>query len=425
MPVGRLKTRRTNRRLARIRLHDSEALPGVKADGRYSRREVRQVRRENKRVRSEQRQERPKPKTKYDPLDRLTGPRLKRETEAAEQLQFGGRAEELRRAITKQDQNTANTGTYYDDFREALRLATERINATNQANVQATEGRVDQAFREDSAAVQARDAAASQQSTALGRGPVQSQEGARAVEAQRSQGNQAAASLRTQAGADTKYMELRGANAALGKAQAIERQQERRGELRSEESQLEQERGAFRVDFRRRSREDERQWAAIQKEFGLEKAKFKLDKKQARTEARQARSATNAQKIVARIYAAADRKSARAQVRVAKLQLEKGKIDANQFKTIKNIYEGLPGGGANGKNSAGKTGKPKLQTWETDKVSNAVRILEKNTAGPRDKQTWMKRMQDEGMPARLARIAWKRYAKRFEQSGRPHDSQQP
>jgi hypothetical protein len=423
--VGRRKTRRTNRRLARIRLQDPGALPKVKADGRYTTREVRQVRRENKRVRSEQRQERrERSKNQYSPLDLLTGNRLKQEMKAAEQLEFGDRETELQRALSEQQQTTANTGSYYDDYREALRLATERVNAMHQANVAATEGRVDTAYQQDKSAVEQRDAAASAQAAKLGRAPVRSEEGARAVEAQRSQGNQAAAQLRGQATADTKYMELRGANAALGKAQAVERQQKREGELREDRARLEQERGAFRTDFRRRTRQDERQWAAIQKEFGLEKQKLKLDQKNSRADRRLERQKVNAQKIVARLYAAADRKAARAQIRVAKLQLEKGRIGQQQYKTIRNIYEGLPGGGGSGGGKSG--GKQKLQTWERDKVTNAVRILEKNSAGARDKQTWIKRMQDEGMPLRLARIAWRRYAQRFVQApGRPHDSQQP
>jgi hypothetical protein len=409
--VGARRTRRTNNRLARLRLSDPKALPNIKADSRYKPREVREVRVAARAAKKAERADKKKKAANsYNPLAPVTGPNLRKEMTAAEQLEFGGRAEDLQQRTANQEQTTANTGSYYDDYRAALAEATSRINAANAENVAATEGRIDTAYQHDKAAVQARDAAASAQAANLGRGPVQSEEGARAVEAQRSQGNQSLARLRAGSVADTRYMESRGANAALGKAQAVAREQARERQLGREGTQLEKEKGAFRVDFRRQSRQDERQWAAIQQEFGLDKAKLRLDKKQQRMDQKQQNQATNAQKIVARIYASADKASARAQVRVAKLQLKKGRIDQKQFKTIKNIYEGLPSGGSSG---GGSGGKPKLQTWERDKVSNAVHILEKNKAKPDQQAKWIAAMQDEGMPARLARIAWSNYVKRF------------
>lgn len=412
--VGPRRTKRTNKRLARLRLSDPAALPNIKADNKYTPREAREVRGA---VRAAKRAERAKTKQqaapKYNPLAPLTGPALKQEMKAAERLEFGDRAEELRRRTASQQQTTANTGSYYDDYRAALSAATQRVNAANAEAVGATQHRVDNAFQQDSAAVKARDAAASEQAAKLGRGPVQSEEGARAVEAQRSQGEQSLARLRGAAAADTRFMEFRGANAALGKAQALDREHARERELGRESRQLEKEKGAFRVDFRRQSRDDERKWAAIQQEFGLDKQRLKLDKRRQRADERQAAQSSNAQKIVARIYAAADKAQARAQVRVAQLQLQKGKIDQSQFRTIKNIYEGLPGGAKGGK------GDKKLQTWERDKVTNAVRILDKNGAKPDQEKKWLAAMQDEGMPLRLARIAWRNYAKRFRTSTPP------
>jgi hypothetical protein len=406
--VGPRRTRRTTKRLARLRVANPGALPRVQADDKYTPREARKVRRSARKLNAKEQAARPKPKPKYDPLQPLTNDRLKTETKAAERLEFGPRADELRRAVGRTDQTAVNREQYYDDYRQALRESTARVNEANRQNVEAAEARVDSAFAQDSAGVQARDAAASEAAAKLGRGPVQSAEGSQAVMAARSQGNQSAARLRGGAAADTRFFESRGATAALGKAQDQDRMRARRDALRREEKDLAGDRGAFRTNFRRQSRQDERQYAAIQKEFGLKVRDQNLRYKQSDADRQIERQKLAAQKIVARMYSSADRASARAQVRVAQLQLQKGKITKNQFKTIRNIYEGLPGGG-------GKPGstpsKPKLQTWERDKVDNAVTILRANKISPKDKQSELAQMQKEGMPLRLARIAWNRYMK--------------
>lgn len=375
-----------------------------------ARRARRQVRRLRHRLHSYQRQARQA--KQYDPLAPITGAREKQEMKAAERLQFGPRARELRQATADQGQTSADRAQYYDDYRQALREATSRVNEANRQNVLATEGRVDTAYQQDSAGVKARDAAASEAAAKLGRGPVQSDEGARAVAAQRSQGNQSAARLRGEASADTKYMELRGATSALAKAEDQSRQSARRAKLRQESKDLAQQRGDFRVDLRRKTRQDEREYAAVQKEFGLKRREQNLQFKTDKASQRLERQKLNAQKIVARIYASADKAGARAQIRVAKLQLQKGKISQHQYRRIVNIYHGLPGPGVSGGATSGGKGGPKLQTWEIDKVNNAMRILTKHEAHGRDKQTWLDRMQSDGLPLRLARIAWRRYAKR-------------
>lgn len=349
----------------------------------------------------------------YDPLAPITGLREKQEMKSAERLEFGPRAQELRQAISNQDQTTADRARYYDDWRQALRESTARVNETNRQNVEATEGRVDSSYQQDAAGVAARDAAASETAAKLGRGAVQSNEGARAVEAQRSQGNQSAATLRGQAGADTKYMELRGVNAAQAKTEDQGRLASKREKLRQEQKSMARERGDFRVDFRRKTRQDEREYAAIQKEFGLKRREQNLEFKNTKADRALERQKLAAQKIVARMYSSADRAGAKAQVRVAKLQLEKGKISKSQYRHIINTYEGLPGGGGNGKpKGVGSGPGGSLATWEKDKVSNAVSILGSHHASPTDRATWIKRMQADDVPLRLARIAWRRYVKK-------------
>lgn len=372
----------------------------------------RKVRRLRRRLRGYQRQE--KRDKQYDPLAPLTGARLRQEMTAAERLRFGGAQRELGQATADAEQTKADRATYYDDYRQALREATARVNEANRVNVETTQARIDQAHTEDSAGVAARDAAQSEQAAKFGRAPVQSAEGAQAVAAQRSQGDQSLARLRGQASADTKLMELRGSTAVLKKAEDQGRQDSRLGKLRQEGKDLERERGDFRVDFRRRSRQDEREYAAIQKEFGLKRRGQDLEFGNSRAQRKLEREKLAAQKIVARIYSSADKAGARAQIRVAKLQLQKGKISQKQYREIVNIYKGLPdrGHGFQGDGKKPGSGNKPLQTWEKDKVSNAVRILTKNSALTQDKKKWLQRMQDEGVPLRLARIAWSRYVKK-------------
>ena len=411
--AGPKRTARTNRRIAKIRLKDPSALAGIKADGSYTSREARQVFVASQRGKATKTKA-PKP---YNPLAPLTGDRLADETKAAERLEFGPKQDELRRAVANQRQDAANTSTYYDDYRKALQAATDRIGAANQAGITATAGRVDQAHAQDSASVAARNEADTQQAALLGRGPVQSSEGARAVAAQRGQSNQAIASMQSRAGTDTRYGEMRGANAALGKAQAMDRENARGRRLRDEERQLTDARGVFRTDFQRKSRQDERQYAALRKEFGLKEESFEHNKAQDRIANKTKAQATNTQKIVARIYASADIAKARAQVRVAELQLEKGKISQTQYRHIVNTYKGLKGDKSKSKGGSGSGPGGSLAPWETDKIDAATTSLQNNKVPLSDKEKWLRHAQKVGLPPRLANIAWRRHAKTFVAKG--------
>lgn len=419
--------RRSDRRLARIRINNPKALGGIRKGG-ISLREARKIKRVDSRQRLKAAQK--KAAKTYNPLAPLTGAREKAEISAAEKMQFGPKEAELRRARASQDAFKQNLGTYYDDYKASLAAASDRIQAQGDANVKATEGRVDTAFKEDKAAVAERDRQATEAAAKLGQGPVRSEEGARAVEAQRSQGNQAAAEVRNRASSDSKLTRLQVANSVLGKIERLSTEERKSRALDREGQDLADAKGAFRTDLRRKLREGEREWAAVKTEFGLKERDLSIKAKDSAADRSVERQKVAAQKIVARLYSSADRKSARAQIRVAELQLKKGKISKNQFKTIRNIYEGLPGGGSGG----GKPGKtPKgsgaggaYAPWEKDKITNAARILRKNKASLKDRDTWIARMEDEGVPRRLAAAAWRRYVKKhLTQPDRPSTTKGP
>lgn len=411
--VGPGKTRRTNRRLARIRLANPKALPHVKADSRYTPREVRRVKKVDRRMRA--RADQRKASTQYNPLAPLTGKAAVQEQDAAARLQFAPRERELRDATGGLAQTTANRAQYYDDYRQALREASARVNETNRANVAATEARVDSSFQQDSAAVQQRDAAASEAAAKLGRGPVQSEEGARAVEAQRSQGNQHAASLRERMATDDKLMARGEANSVLKKIEDQQRLSAKGEKLRQEARDLAGDEGAFKVEQRGKQRDSERTYALARKEFGLKEKDLALKTQSTHADKVLERQKLQAQKVVARIYAAADRAGARAQVRVAKINLEKGKISTKQYREIVNIYKGLPKKGQSG-SAAGGGSKPASKPLSVSEEKTAKQAFKRlSEAGVRvdQRQKAIDQLIGKyGYPPRVAREAWRRYARR-------------
>jgi hypothetical protein len=202
---------------------------------------------------------------------------------------------------------------------------------------------------------------------------------------------------------DTALMEKRTANVSLKKIEDQQRLESHANKLREEDKKLAGERGAFRVDQRRKNRESEREWSAIQKEFGLKRRGQDLEFKNTRADRAIEKQKIAGQKIIARLYSSADKASAKAQVRVAKLQLEKGKISQKKYVEIVNIYKGLP--------DSGKPGKSKLQGWEKDKVNDAVYSLEQEKAQRDNRAKWIAKMQKAGLTRRLAVVAWNRYSK--------------
>jgi hypothetical protein len=365
----------------------------------------------------------------YDPLAPLTGPRAKQEMRASERLEFGPRQQELTRATANQAQTAADRATYFDDWKDAMRRSTANINEANRVNVEQTQTRIDAAHQADTARLATRDAQDSATAAKFGRAPVRSEEGAQAVSAQRSQGEQSLARLRGQSANDTALMEKRTANVSLKKIEDQQRLESHANKLREEDKKLASERGAFRVDQRRKNRESEREWSAIQKEFGLKRRGQDLEFKNTRADRAIEKQKIAGQKIIARLYSSADKKSARAQVRVAQLQLEKGKISRKKFVEIKNIYEGLPerpseftfnhnsngGKPGDGKDVGGSGPGGALAPWEKDRVGKMTRVWKTNSVKPSDKADAFKRMRkaNPNMQDYLIRIAWRRYVKQY------------
>lgn len=407
--VGKAKTRRTNRRIARLRLADRNAVPHIKADNRYTPREVRRVRRQTSALKQREAAARPKPKAApYNPLAPLRGKAYRQEERAAERLQYGGQQAELSKQLRGNQQTAANTDTYYDDYRQALREATARINESNRQNVEAQQAQSNAAYTEDSAGLKARDAAAAAQAAKFGRPAEASQEGAQAVSAQRSQEAQSIARTRDRGTADTSYMENKGANAVLAKAEAVGRVDTARRDLERKQSQLKADRGAFRTKYRADTRESERTYALASKEFGLKAADLKLQRKKTNAQIKNDKNKTAAQKIVANIYASADKAKARAQIRVAKIQLQKGRIDRHQYREIVNIYKGLP---AKGTSPAAKA-KP-LTGPQEKTVSEAFGRLKKANISVTQRKAAIDQLIGKyGYPPRIAREAWRRWERR-------------
>jgi hypothetical protein len=418
--------KRTARRLAAVRLENPGALKGVSAKGGYTGREARKTKRAANAL--------PKPKPRkptaapFDPLKPVTGKTFESELKAKERLEFSDVDREQRQAEANQAQTQANTGTYWDDYRQALREAKANVAERGRQAVDEQNQRVDTAYAEDRNAVAQRDQAATEAAAKLGRGPVQSVEGGQAVEAARSQGNQNAARTQRKMNSDTDLFEKKEATSLLGKAQELAKENARARRLGEDAKQIAQKKGDFRVGQRDQTRKSEREWAAIQKEFKLEKRGQDIDAKNTRADRKLEQQKVNAQKIVARIYANADKAGARAQIRVAELQLKKGKITKNQMKTIRNIYEGLPGGGTAAnpnagtkgpKSGAGQWGGPVDTPVERQKADQMFADLRSRKPPASARSKIINGAVRNGVPRAAAVKAWRKYAAKFLPSTRP------
>lgn len=402
--------KRTENRLARLVSRGGKTPEGVKPGRRVTVDQAKAIKAAllalNAKNRAEKGTAKPSP---FNPLTPLTGPAFDAELAAASRAQFADQERALSNAFTTNQQGQELAGSYFDQYQKALAEATQRIQANNAASIAASKGRVDQAFGEDSAAAAGRTAAASGQASQLGLTAAQTNEGAQAAEAARSQGNQAVIGQRTQADSSNAMMEGRTANALLAKAETLSRAQKRRESLSEDERRLAQAKGDFATNYRSKARESERSWAAVQEEFGLKKAA------QAETSANNAanrrleRQKLATQKIVARLYSDASKEKAAATIRVAKLQLEKGKIDQKQYREIINIYKGLP------KKGSSTPAKPdsgtKKQSWEVDAEDRAIAGYTADKFGKTDRAAAIAKAVSKGIPKRLAESAWQRYVK--------------
>lgn len=424
-PTPQVFQERAARRLARLRTHDEKALPGIQpsAHGRFTKSQrvaiLGAIRNLNK-----QKTPTKTPSTKeaapYNPLAPISGKAFEDELAANEKLQFGDQDTELANRLAAQGRNEAITGSAYDQYRSALAEAAGRIKAVNDANAAASQTAVDTAYTQDKSAAEARDKAAADEAARQGLTVGASATGAQAVEAQRSQGNQAVAFDRSQGSAENALMEKRGATSVLQKAEALGRERSKRDELGRLGQQLAEAKGAFRTSERGKLTERERTYALARKEFGLKAADVASQINTRKAQVSADKQKANAQVIVAKLYSAANKAQAKAQIRVAQLQLEKGKISKHQYRTIINVYKGLPkkgsasqpkgsSGGGSGQGGSGAGGS--LAPWEVDAQDRATRGFTNNHYGKDDKLRAIEKAVKAGIPQRLAERAWKQYVK--------------
>lgn len=405
---------------AKDRYNSIATIPGVNLDDGTTRKEARQIKKGWRKA--------GKP-TPFDPLAPQTGRTFADETEANVRLKYGDEEKELSRETASAEEGTRRTANYYDDYKRALQVAADSNRARYNEAIGESEQHKTDAFNQDAAAAQARDQADSAQSELLGRGPGTPNATAdQALRARRASGDTQITGLRSRAAASGTRANDRTANSVLAKAEAMGRRDARERNLAKDKLDLEKEKGDFRVSERSRVRSEEREWAAVQKEFKLDKRKQDLDAGNDRASQRTERMKANAQKIIARLYSSADRASARAQVRVAKLQLEKGKISKHQYRTIVNEYHGLPGGaGGGGGGGGGKNGVAKAgidQDWEKDSFHDAVQTLsesKRGKAGTLERDKAIQSLIDSGVKPRIAKAAWNRYHRRHYGSQKQND----
>lgn len=346
----------------------------------------------------------------FDPLAPLTGKAFDDELAAATRGQFGDSDRALADAYAKNQGASELTGSYYDQYKKSLDEASERVKQNNAALDAQSQGQVDTGYQQDSAAAQQRSDAASAAAGKLGLSGTQGDEGARAASAQRAQGNQNVAAERGKSGGTYALMQNQSATSLQAKAEALGSRLAERGRIDRQGTQLATEKGDFATNFRNKARESEREWAAVQEEFGLKEADQKLKAKDSAADRKLEASKLATQKLVAKLYSEADKTKAAATIRVAKLQLQKGKIDQKQYREIVNIYKGLPKKGT-ATPAKGDKSKTPLQSWEVDKKDKAVDGYTADKFGKNDHAKAVAKAVSKGIPKRLAELAWKEYVK--------------
>lgn len=396
---------------------------GVSPKGGITGREARALKRANARLKGGQGPAPGKGPAPYDPLKQLTGKDFAAELKATQGYEFGDQERELQKEGSRLGQVYADRGSYYDDYKQALTESVGRIRQDSAASAAASQTQIDNQYAQQKSEQEARDAEDAAVATQFARPATPSQEGQRAVEARRFMAQSEAARQRSTSDARLAESDQRIPNSLLKKAEDLRNVERRQGANRGDQIRLAQKKGEFATKYRADVREGEREWAAIQKEFKLESGQNKADRKLKRMELGIEKLKSFNQLKQAMLYAGAKNHMARAIVAQAKKMADAKIISASQQKEIARIYANSPnksGGGGSG-SGAGSGAGGSFQPWEKDKISNAVNILRKKGAKPQGRATWMKRMQNEGVPLRLARVAWNRYEKKYLRTG-PHDT---
>lgn len=427
MAVSAGVQRRAQKRLAYLRTRNPNALPGIHDPSHVNLKQAVRIkakyvsrRQQEKQQAAAKAKKQPQP---YNPLAPLTGKEFNKELGAATNLEFGDRERAQKAALASSTQHQADVGTYYDDYKKALDEASARIQANHDQAIAAQTQMGDTAAQQDQQRLQAQQAADAEQAAKFGRPAPDQSVGQQALEARHAMNTSQVGTMRQTALANEDYQARRSATSVQAKAEALQRAHAKVAASMEEGKNIAKDKGDFKVNFRTKTRADERTWALSKKEFGLKKAELQMKAKTSAADRKLEQSKLRTQRIVANIYASADKSKAAAQVRVAKLQLKKGKIDQHQYRTIVNTYHGLPAKGSSGGSGSGGKGSPKnvggsgpggsYAPWEKDKIDLAYRSLVSAHATPDERRVMIDNLVKRGqIPARLARAAWARYEKK-------------
>jgi hypothetical protein len=402
-------------------------IPGLDySDDKFSRPEARRIKQ------SYVKHGRPQP---YDPLAELSGRTFADEQKAAEQYEFGDERRALDREGQRLEQQEANTGTYYDDYRAALSRAVGGVRDAADSTAAAQQSAVDTAATQDSERTAQRDAEEAAVAAKFGRPATPSQAGQQAVEARKFMGQAEASRMRERGLERVAEAQLNEPQALLSKAQAIARENARQRKNAEDKQGLERRAGAFRTKYRADVRSGEREWEAIKKEFKLKSGESKVDQKLKKQELKVEKLKSFNQLKQAMLYAGADNKMAGAIVKQAQMARDAKIITAKEYRAIANINKSASDRRADANEnvanthagSGGKAGTAKPQGWESDRVDRAYMALRRaegaGALGDADRNgqmytKFLRRMRKAGIEPRFARQAWERYWKKRKAASR-------
>src|SRR6266498_3741915 len=158
--------RKARKRLARLRTENPKSLAGVKptTHGNFRRADRVAILRAARAAQIKRKTAAKKPKAApFNPLEPLAGKDFETEAKAAERLQYGDQDRALKSALGARAQTEANTASYYEDYRQALREGSANVQEANRQNISRQEERATGATDQENARLQARDAQVSEQ----------------------------------------------------------------------------------------------------------------------------------------------------------------------------------------------------------------------------------------------------------------------
>jgi hypothetical protein len=265
----------------------------------------------------------------YDPLAQQTGKTLERELEAGLKLKYGGQERQLGAEERISRQQTANVGSWYDNYVKALAAAQTQTQAGYQQAQQGIYGQAGAGAAQDEAQ-RAKLAQEAQQSAQLRGAAVNPEVQAQAQQA--AQANRALSSsfgglVAAQGASEAAFAGTRRGAAGLSKVRALEDESRRARQIQALRRELETEKGSARYDLRRQLREEERKYALERQAFGLNVAKAEED---VRASQQRERNVRRGQRTVAR----SKRQTLKQQKMAAdrRYQLDREKFGADQAK---------------------------------------------------------------------------------------------